>query len=151
MGLSNRAGDNWLPLFAIADAAGKLDEVAKAARIMSRKDEQDSRSVGRYLLESLQRIIADERKKRGLVPGERFFSRSLDLVNELNRDDEAPWKERANDELTTNRLGKLLKSFEVEMQSKQVREGLDRSRGYYSDDLEKVIKQTISLEGENKP
>ena len=95
--LSNRAGDNWQPLFAIADAAGEqwLKETEKAAQRMSRKDAKESKSFGHYLLESIARIIQEIRKKSKLGPAERIFLRSLDLTNKLNEDQEAPWKEHA--------------------------------------------------------
>ena len=72
--LDNRAGDNWEPLFAIASAAGEewLKETMLAARRMSRKDAQEMKSFGRYLLESLDRIIKAEREKLKPPPAKNF-------------------------------------------------------------------------------
>jgi putative DNA primase/helicase len=113
--LDNRAGDNWEPLFAIASAAGEewLKETMLAAQRMCRKDAQEMKSFGRYLLESLDRIIKAKREKLKLDPTERIFLKTLDLVNELNQDDEAPWKDSKFGELTARGLSKGLGGFEI--------------------------------------
>lgn len=139
--LDNRAGDNWGPLFAIASGAGEewLEKTMLAARRMSQKDAQEMKSFGRYLLESLDRIIVAKREKLELPPTENIFLRSLDLVNELNQDDEAPWKDGKSGELNTRQLSTALGKFEIT--SKQVKEGPVRGRGYWSDDIEKEIQK----------
>ena len=44
----------------------------------------------------------------------KFFLRTIDdLLNVLNGDQEAPWKEKPNDELTAHKLGKILTGFGV--------------------------------------
>jgi putative DNA primase/helicase len=146
--LGNRAGDNRQPLFAIANAAGEdwLKIAQQAAQTMTRKDAQDSKSFGRYLLESLDRIIRERRKARGLNPDAKFFLKTRELVEELNEDDEAPWKERPNDDLSVKKFGAVLSGYDVK--SKQEREGAERSRGYFSDDLERVIQQYVRIEEE---
>jgi Domain of unknown function (DUF3854)/Protein of unknown function (DUF3631) len=134
--LENRAADNWQPLLAIADAAtGGADqewviETARAAAQMSKKDVQDSKSIGRYLLESLDRIIKEQAAKleqaakaaqgKGKPPAVlafvllptpellaehkrdegAFFLPSAELVAELNKDEEAPWKENKEGKTT---------------------------------------------------
>jgi putative DNA primase/helicase len=146
--LGNRAGDNRQPLFAIANAAGEdwLKIAQQAAQTMTRKDAQDSKSFGRYLLESLDRIIRERRKARELNPDAKFFLKTRELVEELNEDDEAPWKERPNDDLSVKKFGAVLSGYDVK--SKQEREGAERSRGYFSDDLERVIQQYVRIEEE---
>jgi putative DNA primase/helicase len=146
--LGNRAGDNRQPLFAIANAAGEdwLKIAQQAAQTMTRKDAQDSKSFGRYLLESLDRIIRERRKARGLNPDAKFFLKTRELVEELNEDDEAPWKERPHDDLSVKKFGAVLSGYDVK--SKQEREGAERSRGYFSDDLERVIQQYVRIEEE---
>ena len=52
------------------------------------------KGFGRYLLGSLDHIIQEKRKTENLEPTERSSLRSLDLCNELNQDQEAPWKDK---------------------------------------------------------
>ena len=171
--LENRAADNWQPLLAIADTATSGDdqewvtETAKAAAQMSTKDVQDSKSIGRYLLESLDRIITEQKEKleleaQGNPPAERafvliptpellaehkkddgaLFLPSTELVAELNKDEEAPWKETKEGkqlDLTTTRLAALLKQFDL--RSEQVKFVSARARGYWTDSLEKEIEK----------
>ena len=106
---------------------------------MSQKDAQEMKSFGRYLLESLDRIIKAEREKLGLPPTEKIFLRSLELHNELNRDDEAPWKDGRPGELTTRKLSSELKRFEVHSKREETDSG--RGMGYWSDEIEKAINQ----------
>jgi uncharacterized protein DUF3631/uncharacterized protein DUF3854 len=138
--LDNRAGDNWQPLFAIAAAAGEewLQEAKLAAQRISKKDAEEMKGFGRYLLESLDHIIQEKRKNTNLDPAERIFLRSLDLCNELNQDQEAPWKNKP-DGIDALRLSKALKQYDIV--PTRAREGSDRSKGYWSDEIEKAIQQ----------
>ena len=138
--LDNRAGDNWQPLFAIAAAAGEewLQEAKLAAQRISKKDAEEMKGFGRYLLESLDQIIQEKRKKENLEPTEKIFLRSLDLCNELNQDQEAPWKDKP-DGIDALRLSKALKEYEIV--PKRTREGSDRCKGYWSDEIEKAVQQ----------
>ena len=140
--LGNRTGDNWDPLLAIASAAGEdwLAEAVTAAERISGKDAHDAKSFNKYLLESLGRIIAARREAELIEPETRFFLRTQDLLTELNQDDEAPLKERAKDELSANKLRNVLVSYGVK--PIQVRTGQESKpvRGYWSDDLERIIK-----------
>jgi putative DNA primase/helicase len=138
--LDNRAGDNWQPLFAIAAAAGEewLQEAKLAAQRISKKDAEEMKGFGRYLLESLDHIIQEKRKSTNLDPAERIFLRSLDLCNELNQDQEAPWKNKP-DGIDALRLSKALKQYDIV--PTRAREGSDRSKGYWSDEIEKAIQQ----------
>jgi putative DNA primase/helicase len=138
--LDNRAGDNWQPLFAIAAAAGEewLQEAKLAAQRISKKDAEEMKGFGRYLLESLDQIIQEKRKKENIEPTERIFLRSLDLCNELNQDQEAPWKDKP-DGIDALRLSKTLKEYDIV--PKRAREGSDRCKGYWSDEIEKAVQQ----------
>ncbi len=158
--LENRAGDNWQPLLAIANTGGDdwVIEAVRAAQHMAKKDVQDSKSVGRYLLESLDRIIKEVREERGKaapeqgelgvpIETERIFLPTLDLLEELNKDQEAPWQESdkgSKAELTAHRLAALLRQYDVK--SNQVRQpsksgSTPNPHGYWSDDLEKAIEK----------
>jgi putative DNA primase/helicase len=145
--LGNRADDNWHPLFAITSTAGDqwLKDAVQAAEQMSRKDAQDTKSFGRYLLESLDRLIQTKREARALSPNEKVFLPTEDLLSPaigLNADKEAPWFAKSNDGLSANGLSNGLKPYDIK--SVQLREGQDRGkRGYWSDKLEEVIKKYV--------
>jgi hypothetical protein len=99
--LGNRAGDNWDPLFAIASAAGEnwLQLVKKDAEEHV-SGAPDIKSFNKYLLESLRRIIVEKRreesKSKNLFNSEKelFLPTQHHLLDELNADNEAPWKEK---------------------------------------------------------
>ena len=96
------------------------------------------KGFGRYLLESLDQIIQEKRKKENIEPTEKIFLRSLDLCNELNQDQEAPWKDKP-DGIDALRLSKALKEYDIV--PKRAREGSDRCKGYWSDEIEKAVQQ----------
>ena len=99
------------------------------------------KSFGRYLLESLNRIIKAKREELNLPPTENIFLRSLDLIKQLNRDDEAPWKDSKSGMITARQLAQGLGGFEIK--PGQVREGADRERGYWSDDIERESEKYV--------
>ncbi|PWT80404.1 MAG: hypothetical protein C5B58_11730 [Acidobacteria bacterium] len=142
--LGNRADDNWHPLFAIASTAGEqwLKDAVQAAKQMSRKDAQDTKSFGRYLLESLDRLIQSKRERQNLSADEKVFLPTEDLLSPtigLNADKEAPWFAKSSDGLSANGLANGLKPYGIK--SVQLREGPDRGKhGYWSDKLEEAIK-----------
>ena len=167
--LENRAGDNWQPLMAIANTATVggdqewVTETAKAAEHMNRKDVADSKSIGRYLLESIAQIIKERRGEKsddssgpaqgelGVAPKKdltKEFLPTADLLLKLNEDDLAPWREDskgAKSELTARKLAGLLKQYE-DVKPDRVRypDGLESSpptRGYWVEGLEKAIKK----------
>ena len=103
-------------------------------------------------LESLDRIITERRKEKGKaaaqdesgVPAEgaRLFLPTAELLTELNKDEEAPWKENKDGkktDLSPHRLAALLKKFDL--RSEHVQVAGQRSHGYWSDDLEREIKR----------
>lgn len=89
-----------------------------------------------WQLESLDQIIQEKRKN--IEPTERILLGSLDLCNELNQDQEAPWKDKP-DGIDALRLSKALKEYDIV--PKRAREGSDRSKGYWSDEIEKAVQQ----------
>ena len=164
--LENRAGDNWEPLAAIANTAGDdwVIKTAQAAEHINSKDVQDSKSIGRYLLELIAQIINESRgekrddsqgpaqrelgvapKKR--IPTSKMFLPTSDLLAKLNDDDEAPWREDkkgAKSELTARKLAALLKEYDVKSDQVRYPDGLESSpptRGYWIEELEKAIEK----------
>ena len=69
------------------------------------------------------------------------------MLEELNDDDEAPWKEShkgQKSELTAHRLAALLKKYDVKSDLVRYPDGSESSpptRGYLADDLEKTIEK----------
>ena len=96
------------------------------------------KGFGRYLLESLDQIIQEKRKNENVEPTEKIFLRSFDLCNELNQDQEAPLKDKP-DGIDPLRLSKALKEYDLV--PKRAREGADRCKGYWSDEIEKAVQQ----------
>ena len=168
--LENRAGDNWQPLAAVASSAGNdwVIETAKAAEHINSRDVQDSKSTGRYLLESIAQIIKERRcgeqrkvsqepatpvelgvaSAKERIPTPKMFLPTTEvLLPKLNADDEAPWREDrkgAKTELTSHKLAALLKQYGVKSEQKRYPDGSDSSpptRGYWIEDLEKAIEK----------
>jgi putative DNA primase/helicase len=143
--LTNRARDNWQPLLAIAHAASPEWErltISAAAKIeaLERQGKDDFR---RYLLESLSEFIKEKRALHKFPPEQRFFIKTddiLDGANGLNSDKEAPWKDGKPGQLTAHRLGKELREYDVES-VREREEGSNRARGYWSDEIERIIQQ----------
>jgi hypothetical protein len=143
--LNNRAGDNWEPLFAIASAAGEecLKKIEIAARKMSSKAAQDSKSFGHYVLESLGAFFAESRKELEeqnfkFEKGKGFFIKTEDILAKLNADNEAPWRERKDQLLTGHKLAKELREYDIS--PSETSEG----RGYWSDKVEAAFEKYMT-------
>ncbi len=83
-----------------AAAAGEewLQEAKLAARRINKKDAQEMKGFGRYLLGSIDHIIQEKRKtehlEKVLAQARGALWGACDLCNELNQDQEAPWKDK---------------------------------------------------------
>jgi hypothetical protein len=113
---------------------------------MSHKAAQDSKSFGHYLLERLGDIFAELRKELSLEPGKKFFCKTLTLLERLNDDEEAPWREHKDQALTATRMGRELKEYDIT--SHKVKEGEDRGKGYWSDEVEAAVEKYKTEQGE---
>lgn len=139
----NRSSDNWRPLFAVARTAGEewLKETIKAAEVIQFREDKDAASFNQYLLRALEEFIAEGRKKRpDLKPGENFFLRTASIIGTgqsgLNADQEAPWADDPR-QLTAQKLSAELRQYGVASD----REKGSQIRGYWANELEKVIRQ----------
>jgi hypothetical protein len=160
--LINRAGDNWQPLFVIARIVGKewLEKTIKAAKFISQKDAKETKSLGIYLLESLARIIACKRRALKLERGVSFFLPTHELLtgrcgdagegDGLNLIEEAPWNEKGEG-LTATKLANKLKPYDIEPSQKREGEGKKPVRGYWSNVIEKAVKQYVSESNTSEP
>src|SRR5262249_55201310 len=120
--LNHRELDNWCPLFQIAnEIGGKWPARAEsAARSLSGQD--DTPTLRTELLEALAKIYDEA------VQEPDGFLKTAFIVEQLNKDKEAPWSEWKNG-MTAHRLGKLLREFKVK--SKRARHGGPKESGYY--------------------
>jgi putative DNA primase/helicase len=116
--LSNRIGDNWRPLLAIAEIAGGTWPVRAMEAAMAAAQQQEQGLIS-ALLEDIH-----------LVFGKREQILSQELVNGLLSLDEKPYGEiNRGREITTNWLARQLKGV-VTQPTKTMRDGKDRKKGY---------------------
>lgn len=117
---SDRAVDNWLPLYTIAHSisAECFDHCKNSYRILN--GSADDPSIPLQLLEDIQTIFSEYKSDR--IP-------SSDLVGRLIALEERPWCEwKRGLPMTQNSLAKLLDGFNIK--SKQFRFDDKRHRGY---------------------
>lgn len=116
--LSNRLGDNWRPLLAVAELAGGdwPDRAMEAAMAAAQQQEQGQIGV---LLGDIHQVF-----------GERDQILSQELVSGLLRLDEKPYGELIRGrEITTNWLARQLRGV-VTQPTKTMRDGNSRGKGY---------------------
>lgn len=135
-GFSNRLGDNWRPLLAIADVVGMEwpDKAREAARILSetRRDE----SIGTMLLADLRQLFIDQET-------DRLASQSI--VEALAEMEDRPWPEYSHGKPITKRgVAKLLARFEVRPRS--IRTSDSTPKGYLRQDLEESFGRFLGVE-----
>lgn len=126
-GLSDRAGDVWEPLLAIADhAGGTWPERARHAAIelFSSRD-TDQSTLGVRLLADVRSILTGE---DGIASG--------DLAGRLAAIEGSPWPTWGRDDmpLTAHALAKLLRGYDIK--PGQHRIGTETFRGYLVTDFE---------------
>jgi hypothetical protein len=139
--LHDRAADNWRPLLAIAEAAGKdWPERARRAAVMLTRDGADDAETALTLL------LADLREMFGAVPPdphadpptpgrvarEVLFTNQIieDLVQRADR----PWSEyRHGKQITPRQVASLLRP--VGIKAGTVRRGVATAKGYRAEDM----------------
>ena len=136
--LSDRDGDKWSSLFAIADLAQDQrvsDYFRQAARALKFKDE-DSISVSYELLKDIRDIF-----ERG--GGENGKISTKDLIDKLIEDEDLAWRtwNRGNP-LTPKQLANRLKDFDIRP-TKYKNFGRD-CRGYLIKDFEDAFSRYLS-------
>ena len=117
---SDRAVDNWLPLYTIAHSisAECFDHCKNAYQLLNCS--ADDPSVPLQLLEDIETIFNEQNQDR---------ISSSELVEKLIDLEERPWCEwKRGQPMTVNSLAKLLDGFGIK--SKQYRFGDRRQRGY---------------------
>jgi putative DNA primase/helicase len=139
----NRAGDNWVPLFTVAEAIGGdwPARVRKAAAALAPR-EHDTLTV--MLLADIRALEFDHEGGR-----DRLWSE--EMVNGLVGMETRPWGElgKSRKPLTKKRLSDLLENFQISPDS--VRIGDRTKKGYYRDQFEEAWQRYLGPEGSTKP
>jgi putative DNA primase/helicase len=132
--IHDRAQDNWRPLLAVADALGGIwPAPARRAVLELEARVPESESSGEMLLADLREFFAERRADRAF---------STDIIGALTGLEDRPWHEwKKGKPLTQFQLARLLKPFNVE--SKTIRSGDRRLKGYYLDDLEEAFSRYL--------
>ena len=131
---NDRMADNWMPLLAIADAAGG-DWPGLLRKSMLGMADQSDESNGPKLLSDIQGIFESQVR-------DRIFSD--DLVEALQGIKESPWADWGRGRgLSPNGLAKQLKPFDV--RSKTIRINKDRRKGYELSSFNDAFKRYIPL------
>jgi len=129
---NDRAIDNWLPLFTLANNIGGEwpDKALKSYQMINCVDDTQSAAV--MLLEDIKYIFESTKK-------EKIFS--ADLVKDLISLEERPWCEwKRGSPMTQNSMAKILKTFDIH--SKDIRIGTVK-RGYVFSDFEDAISRYV--------
>jgi putative DNA primase/helicase len=142
-GAFNRLGDNWRPLFAIAEvAAGDWPARAAAAyAALTASEDSDAQGVGAMLLTD----IAAQFSTAGV---ERLAS--ADIVEALVELEGRPWAEwgRSQKPMTVHQLARQLKKFDIAPKMMQIPGHEKNVRGYDLGDFANVFARFLP-EAEN--
>jgi hypothetical protein len=105
--LNDREGDNWSPLFAIANQLGGAWPVAALKTALSLSDSDDVETVNILLISTVKEILDD-------IPYETDFIATLDLIDALNEHKGLPWTDWSGGKgITEHKLGRILKDFGI--------------------------------------
>jgi hypothetical protein len=131
--LHDRAADNWEPLAQIAEVAGGAWPALARTAALTLSGEGDPDS-GAALLADIQTIFATQQVERISM---------RDLLNHLNADDEAPWRNFDHGRpMTVRQLGRELAPYDIK--SKTVRIGRDAPSGYTEDQFRDSFARYLS-------
>lgn len=134
--LNDRAQDNWEPLLAIADVAGGAwPEKARKAALKIFGSDSPIMSIGTELLHDIKEVF-------DLKGGDRIST--ANLITELCRDDERPWKTYYRGfPLTPRQLSNKLKEYNI--LSKTIKTGHNETaKGYMLDQFKEAFSRYLS-------
>ena len=134
----NRLGDNWRPLFAIAEVAGGdwPQLVLDAFNKLTAREYRDAQSLGVNLLHDIRQIFTQ------LSEGSDRIS-SRELVVALCHIPDSPWLEAHNRKpINETWLGRRLRQYNIN--SKTIRMGDDRAKGYELADFTEAFVRFLS-------
>ncbi len=133
--ISDRALDNWEPLLAIAELAGKdwINKVYQAAQALS-PNETDITSVGVELLQDIQKIFIEKNITE---------ISTKELIEALCEDEESRWVTynfKGNDKsITARQISRILKEYKIK--NKNVRFGEEVLKAYEKIQFEDAWKR----------
>jgi hypothetical protein len=129
----DRAADNWTPLVAIADlAGGGWPDRARAACLALTGQAETDTSAGVRLLADLRAVFGDRDSMHG-----------AQILDALNKIEEAPWGDWYGHALKPRELAKLLRPYTVTPADVKI-DGITR-RGYYRAPLADAWKRYLDL------
>jgi hypothetical protein len=130
MPVRDRAADTWEPLVAVADLAGGVwpQRARTACRVMTERERGNEQNRGAKV-----RILVDIRAAFARNGDPQLLATET-LLQALNADPEAPWREHGPDGLTARRLQMLLKDYEITSANRRFPNGPQR-RGYARGDF----------------
>lgn len=140
-GLSNRAADNWAPLFAIADlAGGDWPELARNAQRKLQQAREPVVSTGVELLVAIKRIF--EIKKLDRIS-------SAALVNALCQDPEADWSTYCRGQpITQKQIANIIGEYGIAPKSVRIGPN-DTPKGYELGQFQDAFARYVSSAVEN--
>ena len=105
--LNDREGDNWFPLFAIANQLGGAWPVQAVKTALSLSDSDDVETLNTLLISAIKEILDD-------IPDETDFIPTHQLIKALNEEKGQPWADWAEGKgITEHKLGRILKDFSI--------------------------------------
>jgi hypothetical protein len=142
--VKRRARDNWESLYRVARAIS--DETAEQLLACATEFGDEQEDYATYLLESLRKLY----KERDKLKKEGGFLGSTTIVEELNKDKQAPWYAKSDKGLTPHGLASRLRRYKVKPDQVRINDEIV-VRGYnYVDtrknhnDLERVFKKYLA-------
>lgn len=146
MPVEDRAADTWEPLFIVANhAGGHWPERARAAvlALTAEAEDSDKGSLGVRLLKDCRTAFAGATA----LP-------SATLLERLNSDLEAPWREYGTSGLTAAKLGRMLGEFDIRSSNIRFAEG-GQAKGYekadFADAWERYCPLPVALVPDTDP
>jgi hypothetical protein len=125
MPVQDRAADTWEPLVIVAELAGgtwpEQARTACAAMCAAEAGKDDESNLKTRLLQDIRRAFAR--------CGDPDIMRTRDLLDELLKDQEAPWAEYGTAGLSPRHLGILLKDFDIKAATHRF-EGGRQAKGF---------------------
>ena len=132
--LSNRAADNWRPLFAIADRAGGEWSVGVRAIAEAAEAAKQDQSIRVMLLSDIRDVLAGRPRVDRIG--------SADLAAELGAIEGRPWAEwKHGKAITATGLARLLAPFCVSPATR--RDGPDTFKGYLVSDFNEAFARYL--------
>lgn len=118
--LEDREAESWSPLFALCRVAcvENLPRLENLAKRLSAGKEADDQDFGIQLLADIEAVFAEVKTD---------FISTTDLLSKLQAIEDSPWGEPGR-ELTSHRLGKMLRPYKIKSERQGRRS--DRMRGY---------------------